>query len=590
MKTTTTRSESLNKLTHFLSNSCVKNWDDITSAIDTLKNTPSETCSLSFQDFSNQIKQGIAFITFDYGIDGVSIEIEKYANCLERLFRDDNNNTVPLHFIGGDFHDKADIVLKPYWKRYQIPNMNGWSKWSNGKWFSRLFYEDMPERSELSDDMAKEIWRQASEFAVLLGNYLVKNNISLLIPVNICTNPGNPAITLATVIVTEALGINVISSNHDYYWEGGKAHRKPGEEAGPRDHFFRNIDNKPFFNLFKQLLPWNGKRWIQVNINEPQSKALVEEFGFDRSQVSELGSCISDEFLKEYSFSDVLSARKRMAYILSDGTPIIDSVPLTKHLSTLSNWMKNQKPIVCSKNGKKLDPTRKGTLYCLQPTRVVGRKRIYKDLELLTALLNHDKLKTAFKNGKAEQLILHITGPVPIEHQADLEKVLHAFDKLCANVPQELADRIFIAFSVGTEDHPSLSKNGLKKLSIEEIYRLADVILFPSETEGRGLPIIESGACGVPIVCSRYYPEDVFDGVVGKGLPDEEQIKFVLFPEEDNFSDELLSEIANILLDPESRAFYAKHNKTAVKKRYGIEMLVKKFGSFVEILSNLNNG
>jgi glycosyltransferase involved in cell wall biosynthesis len=575
--------ELLAKMKSSLLHTQIRNWDDIASAITALQNGSPKIKHNS----CNAFKSGIAFITFDYGIDGVSIEIEKYANCLERFFRDDDKNTVPLHFIGGDFHDKADAVLKPYWKRYRIPDMNGWSKWSGGKWFSKLFYENMPEGSQISDDMAKEIWNQASNFADLLGEYLVNNNISLLIPVNICTNPGNPAVTLAVVMVTEALGISVISSNHDYYWEGGKADRKPNEEAGPRDHFFKNINNRPFFNLFKTLFPWNGKRWLQVNINEPQSEALVNSFGFDKKQVFELGSCISNEFLREYTFTEVLSARRRMAYILSGGSPVIIPVSIQDHIDSLSDWMKNQKPIVCANSSNlELDPTKEGTLYCLQPTRVVGRKRIYKDLKLLTALLNHDKLKNAFKDGSIQQLVFHITGPVPIEHQKDLEEVLNAYVEMCSNISSDVVNRIFIAFSVGTEIHPSLEKKGLEKLCIEDIYKLADIILFPSETEGRGLPIIESGACGVPIVCSRYYPGEVFDGVIGKGLPEEEQIKYVLFPEHDEFSNELLNEIANILLNPQSRNFYAEHNKAAVEKRYGIEMLVKKFGSFVKILSN----
>ncbi len=584
----TAKTELLAKMRSDLSQVNIKNWDNITSAITAQKNNSPEVVHSSDKTFLKNIKKGIAFITFDYGIDGVSIEIEKYANCLERLFMDEDDDTVSMHFIGGDFYDKADTVLKLYWKRYKIAGMNGWSKWDSGKWFSKLFYEDMPEGSKISDNMAKEIWDQALHFADLLGEYLVNNNISLLIPVNICTNPGNPAITLAVVLVTEALGINVISSNHDYYWEGGKANRKPGEVAGPRDHFFKNINNKPFFDLFKTLYPWNGKRWMQVNINEPQSVALVNKFGFDKKQVFELGSCISNEFLREYTFPEVLSARRRMTYILADGDPVITPVSIKKHIANLSDWMKNQKPIVCSNSSNlELDPMEKGTLYCLQPTRVVGRKRIYKDLKLLTALLNHNKLKNAFKNGSVQQLIFHITGPVPIEHQADLENVLNAYVEMSEKIPADIANHVFIAFSVGTEKHPSLDKNGLDELCIEDIYKLADIILFPSETEGRGLPIIESGACGVPIVCSRYYPGEVFDGVVGKGLPDEEQIKFVLFPEKDEYSDDLLNEVADILLKPESRNLYKKHNKIAVEKRYGIEMLVSKFGSFMEVLKNL---
>ena len=302
--------------------------------------------------------------------------------------------------------------------------MNGWSKWSNGKWFSKLFYEDMPEKSEISTQMAQEIWNQSVNFVDQLGKYITDNNINLLIPVNICTNPGNPAITLAVTILTEALGMFVISSNHDYYWEGGKSDRSKDENPGPRDHFFKNHTNTEFFNLFKRLYPWNGKNWLQVNINEPQSEALIKKFGFPQKNVFELSSCISNKFLNKYKKKEIISARERMAYILSDGSPVIHPTEISNHLENLHDWMKNQKPIVCgNKENQSLDPTSKGTVYCLQPTRIIGRKRIYKDLKILTALLNHEKLNNAFKEGKITQLILHITGPVPIEHQKDLEKV-----------------------------------------------------------------------------------------------------------------------------------------------------------------------
>ena len=154
----TAKTELLAKMRSDLSQVNIKNWDNITSAITAQKNNSPEVVHSSDKTFLKNIKKGIAFITFDYGIDGVSIEIEKYANCLERLFMDEDDDTVSMHFIGGDFYDKADTVLKLYWKRYKIAGMNGWSKWDSGKWFSKLFYEDMPEGSKIPDNMAKEIW------------------------------------------------------------------------------------------------------------------------------------------------------------------------------------------------------------------------------------------------------------------------------------------------------------------------------------------------------------------------------------------------------------------------------------------------
>ncbi len=579
----------LDSLLKNLQDERISNWEDIDRFIEGLRNAPLVKENLSKDDFYQKLTKGVGFITFDFGIDGVSIEIFKYAQCLEKMLSSNNQN-VPLHFIGGDFHDKADVVLKPHWNRFLIPGINGWSKWYEGVWFSKLFYEEMPEGSEASNEVAVEMWNQSSNFAKSLGEYLVENNISLLIPVNISSNPGNFAIMLATAIVTEALGTYVISSNHDYYWEGGKAlsEKTPDEEAGPRDHFFKNIENKSFNNLFKKLFPWNGKRWLFVNINTPQTEVLTKRFGFDKSRVFELGTSISDDFFAEFDENDQRQARRKMAYILSDGKPLVKTIPVSDHLQTLKHWMSNQHPLMCSfKENTTVDITADKTIYCLQPTRVVGRKRIEMDLSMLESLMQHQSFKTVFENDKDYRLVLHITGPVPIEHQSDLEVVLKAYQKLCESISDEMASRIFIAFSVGTEDHPSLKANDLTPLNIEQIYRLATVILFPSQTEGRGLPIIESSAGGIPIICSRYFPEEVFAEVVGEGLPEEQQIKYLLFPE-GNYTTEFLDSATDLMLYPEKSKDLKAHNKKAVKSRYSMEMITEKFNTFIEVLRTIN--
>lgn len=567
----------------------ISNWEDIDSFLEDLRKAPHIKENLSKNEFHQKLTKGVAFITFDFGIDGVSIEIFKYAQCLEKMFSSNDKN-VPLHFIGGDFHDKADVVLKSHWNRYQIEGINGWSKWDDGIWFSKLFYEEMPEDSEVSNALAVEMWEQACNFASKLGEYLIKNDISLLIPVNIPSNPGNFANMLAMAIVTEALGIYVISSNHDYYWEGGKALSKKAtnEAVGPRDHFFKNIDNKSFYNVFEKLFPWNGKRWVFVNINTLQTEVLTTRFGFDKSKVFELGTSISNDFFAEFDAEDQSLSRKKMAYILSDGQSVLKTTPISDHLKTLKHWMTNQHPLICSfKEETTIDITASKTIYCLQPTRVVGRKRIEMDLSMLEALMQHPSFKSVFENDKDYRLVLHITGPVPIEHQADLEVVLKAYLKLCESIAHKIANRIFIAFSVGTEDHPSLKANNLTPLNIEQIYRMATVILFPSQTEGRGLPIIESSAVGIPIICSRYFPEEVFAEVVGEGLPEEQQIKYLLFPEGD-YSAKFLDSAAELMLYPEKSKDLMVHNKKAVRSRYSIEMITEKFNTFIEALRTIN--
>jgi len=545
-----------------------QSWKDIDAILKRIKKPVAADNTDTTAFFTEDIKNGIAFITYDYGIDGVSIEISKYAMSLQNFVFE--NSKPQIHFIGGDFYPQADTIIKPEWKRFRLTDSNGWGKWENAYWYNQLFHDEMLQNSKKSDNLAKEIWKQAVSLSKRLGKYLSENNIHLLIPVNICSNPGNLALGLCIPLVTELMDLYVLNSNHDYYWEGGKpeTEKKPNEMPGPRDHFFRNYKNHDFFRFFEKLYPWNGTKWIQTNINKLQSDKLIEKYHFDPGKVYELATSISNDFFTDYSKEDVKSVRLRMAYVLSDGNPVIHPQPVKKHLKDLAHWMTNQKPVVCAcSENLILDLTTEETIYLLQPTRIIGRKRIEKDIQLIDALLQHQKFRKEFDDNPKKQIVLHITGPVPIEHQHDLEVILNAFIEVCEKLPEPVSKRLFLAFSVGTEEHRVFPEKGMKRLYIHDIYQLATAIVFPSETEGRGLPIVESSAGGVPIICSRYFPVEVFDGVVGKTLIEEEQIKYTLFPE-DEFSQEFLNNVTDLLLYPEKNQPVNEHNQKAVQKRY----------------------
>jgi len=522
------------------------------------------------------ISDGVAFVTYNYGIDGVSIEISKYAQYFEHTFSDSEKN-ISVHLIGGGFLEHSESVIKSRWHKLEIPNFDGWDKWDNGKWFKKLFYEDMPEGSDKSNLLAQEIWKQSSDFAEEIIEYISEQNIKLIIPVNVNSNPGNFASSLAIVLVSELTGVYVLNSNHDFYWEGGKpAHkRKKSDQSGGRDHFFRNYDNKYFFKLLRKILPWNGKRWFQLNINKRQSKKLISKFGFSPDRVGEVGTSVPDSFFKDYSPEAIKIKRLAMSYIFSDGQPVISPVHIDKHISSLNEWMTHQKPIVCSVvEDTTLDIVNEPIIYFLQPTRVIERKRIERDCELIGELVNFTDFYKHLSGNT--NILLHITGPVPAEHQSDLEKLLYAYKKVAEKIHKQIGGEFFIGFSVGMERHPELKKTGLRNLHIWDFYHIADMALFPSEEEGRGLPLIESAATETPIISSRYYPEKVFMEVVGENLREELQIKYILFPE-DNFTPENLDEITDLIFDIKIRSELARHNKNAVSIRYGIEALSKHF-------------
>jgi glycosyltransferase involved in cell wall biosynthesis len=336
----------------------------------------------------------------------------------------------------------------------------------------------------------------------------------------------------------------------------------------------------------QSLYPWNGKRWVQVNINTRQSRRLKSRYGLPKEKIDEISTSIDDHFFEKYTDEDVNYARRRMAHILSNGEARLRPVSIHQHLSKLGEWMTNQKPLIIgSRSGLSIDPESDNLIILLQPTRIIARKRIERNIDLVKALIKRSPLGREFDKNPARQLILHITGPTPKEHQKDLEKVLFSYKRMVEKLPENIAERIFVAFSVGQDDHPSFLDQQFPPLTIDAIYRMANAVVFPSETEGRGLPIIEASAIGIPIICSRYHPIKVFRSVIGRGLPDELQIHYTLFPEA-IFSQRFLEQVSRILLSSREDLKSVAHNRAAVQARYSRQALKKKFEYLLAQLSS----
>ncbi len=563
----------------------IDDFESICSLLDDLEHRPLPVPPEDLP-FLDRVANGIAFVTFAYDIDGVTMEVAKYGQVLDTMLREKGYEP-SICCVGGNFHRRSGVVLSPDWQQIPLRNADGWDKWEEGKWFSRLFFEDMPEGSAASREMASTMWLKAVEIAEELAVLLAQHEIGLMIPVNVNSNPGNFALALAIVLVSEVTGCPVLNNNHDFYWDGGRpaAERGPDEPPGSRDHFFRNIGNRAFFDVFQRILPWNGRRWVQVNISPLQSTQLLQE-GFDTDRVFLVGTAIEDEFFDLCSLGEKLEYRRRMAHILSDGKPTIAVTAVAEFQERMGTWMPNQRPIVCGlREGTELDLASTETLVLLQPTRVVARKRIPRDWELIHALLENPSFRKEFEQRANMALVLLVTGPVPIEHRRDAEAVLEAFVGALDSLPETVGARVFQAFSVGNQRHPSLSEG----LEIFDIYHHADMVLFPSETEGRGLPIPEAGAAGIPIVCSRYEPVEVFDELVGTHRPKDERQQYLEFPAAD-FDDSLPEEIAAMLLDPASFASYARHNRDIVQARFSMHDLQCSFAEYLQRLEAVCEG
>ena len=328
---------------------------------------------------------------------------------------------------------------------------------------------------------------------------------------------------------------------------------------------------------------------MQVNINTLQSHRLVDEFDFAPERVAEISTSVNSTLMEEFTAKDVYSGRLRMAHVLSNGNSVIKARSLKQHLEGLRKWMGKQKPqVIGAHNGLYLHLTKEKLFYLLQPTRVIARKRIERDVELIHALLSEGPLREEFDVNPECRLLLHITGPTPREHRKDMEAILHRYGELIEGLPSSISERVFLAFSAGREEHPVFAEKGFAPLTITDLYRLATAILFPSEAEGRGLPIIESAAIGIPIISSRYSPKEVFDRVIGEHLPEEQRILYIEFPEKD-FSKEFLDQVAALLLRPEISRQWQLHNRNAVRTRYSEGALRASFQNLLQQLYEISD-
>jgi hypothetical protein len=106
------RTEILEK---FLGNQDVSSWAEISNEISRVKALQHGPLPSTWDRFLQQISNGTAFLTFEYGIDGVSIEISKYARVLDFIYGSSTGRRI--HFIAGEFTKHADSILKTDWGR-----------------------------------------------------------------------------------------------------------------------------------------------------------------------------------------------------------------------------------------------------------------------------------------------------------------------------------------------------------------------------------------------------------------------------------------------------------------------------------------
>ena len=560
----------------------VDTWFDLGLLIDRVRedrDVPGPRVSGDFDAFKREVACGIAFVNFYYSVDGVSMEIAKHA----RAFR----NILPqarIHYIAGEFTDFADNVIDVNSQWHRIEAMNGFDACP----LYRDFFERKLERgAPLYNALIRRFWEAALALCERLGEIVERNDIRLLYMANVCSNPGNPALALAAVLVSEYLRIPVINNCHDFFWEGGHGEVErevQGIPRGPRDHFFTNAHVGEVFSIVEMLYPWDSRSWLTVCINRSQVGTLCERFGLNPAGLAQIGTAIDVDRYAPLTRRRTTEAWSQVAETLQSSRSRLQAVAANDVLERGLLGAERRRPLLIAGRRQTHVDFVHGNLVLLQPTRIIARKRIEMSFRLITRLFDDEEFFATFCNDDSRKLTLLVTGPVALGHDAYLERVVRDFGRCVEKLDPLVRDRVYLALLFSAFDEPAFRECHERPVGMAELYGVASLVVLPSETEGRGLPIIESAACGVPILTRRYEPKDVFAEVIGESLAREDRLDVNAFSGA-RFEDQTVARIKDRLLTPDREGEMSRHNRRVVIRRYSMEVLT---GDLEEILHRLH--
>lgn len=148
-----------------------------------------------------------------------------------------------------------------------------------------------------------------------------------------------------------------------------------------------------------------------------------------------------------------------------------------------------------------------------------------------------------------EKYKLFISGPL-VEKGPNVPENRALFDDITTRIEkEELSERV-------------QAENGFCK-DIEDFYKMADVYLFPTKAEGLGTPMLESVACGVPVIANRI------SGITDSWIKDGEN-GYLSELDPEKFADKIIK-TANISLDQiraESEKIIAVAGTEYIDKKY----------------------
>ncbi len=566
-----------------IKNEKINTWFDLGLFLDRLKeNNPVPAASFNgdIEEYFNHLQnRGIGFLTYAFSVDGVTNEILKYIRSLKYWLND-----LKIHLIAGEFRSDSYKLIKKEWKKYTIDEAQAFNKW---KYYKDFFYKKMERGSKEYNDLIINFWSETVVIVEKLAKYAERNRISILYIVNVCSNPGNVSLSLATVLVSELMGIPVINNNHDFFWEGGNRPEDiqlKRKKKGHRDFFFTNAHLGEVFSVIEVLYPWESRTWITVNINKRQSEHIIHHNGHNPANVLEIGTAVNLEPYLNVSKRDKINTFYQFEKVLSRYGKSLVAFSVNDVIRRKLIYKGNPGPILIGYNKTHIVSNFLAeNIIFLQPTRIIARKRIETGFRLIHKMFERKEFFFKFSETSNLKITLIVTGPVAGGHYDYLNKLIRRFQLLLDSLRKEYRSRVFLAFLFSELDKENFKKKFKNPVGIPELYNISSLVLLPSEAEGRGLPIIEAAASGKPIFCRRYYPEHVYSEVIGENLPESERLRVIEYDGK-QITKNQVDEITRRVFFPHMFLEEIKHNRAVVIKRYSYDTLNR---NMYEILKTL---
>lgn len=519
--------------------------------------------ALSLEEFLEKTKRSVAVVSYRLAPDSLGNELVKTAWALRKTLETEKEPTATIHWIAGRILPYTPHIKGPKNEYYQIPGFGGFDQWKDA--YHQLFGIKLERSHEAYRSLPQFIWKQTLKLAARLGAYFQDAGTEIILAADILSLPMDISSTLALILAAELGQIPVICLNGSFFWE-----QKPATNFHlPSVCFDRNKHLPEITSILETLYPWDSPLWVHANASEAQSMYLKETKGINPARVHTLPTVVDTKiFHPDVNKNERAAIYNRLGQMFgSEGTFV--ETEAAHHFEPAS-FLSRQPLILGSKNNLSLEICPK-TFVLLQPTRIIPARRVERDLDLLLELSRKESQKRLLS--KYSNILLLITGRIGMGYELYFEEFISKIAYTFSQMDSSISKNFFVGFLFGqlVSDSPD-EKPSAAGVSLSQIYTIADLVLLPSETEGRALPIREAAASGVPIVSTHFSPEAVYLHVIGSPEEPEQRLQIItLRPGKDR---DAMNEALDLLLDQKKLDSLRAHNMKVAKLRFSQTVLI----------------